>query len=374
MLKINISILFLTLSVLSCSHKEQKKIAKTPVNSLTFLKKFNKASKHLDNFNYNKSIKLFKEILNSHAPEKFKSLIWYNLGRGYESVGNYKQANKCYRSSILKSSKAYKKLKTLSFVRLAYTYKFLNQPDKELSTLIEAYKEKKYLPYSVSNIQLPINLGSVYWILNNKSLAKKFFLEAEKNILTTKIKYRDPKKKINIIAKAFYLSSKLPRWSKKYKSINKYVEELFVLQIYLLRASALNSDKWSKKSSKELLKSYKLIFKELKKLKHQQRLEKLEGQDPPQKRGGPDPQNAQKTNRDSDPQKTKKTQKTKKAYKLLRKSLLYNLSKVLSASKDLKSSQNLKSFQNIKSKTLKNLIKKLKQYQLRLKKTKTIKN
>lgn len=327
MLKVNISILFLTLTVLSCSHKEPKKVAKSSVNSLAFLKKFNQASRHLDKLDYSQSIKLFKEILASPVPKRLQSLVWYNLGWSYESIGSYRAANKCYRNSILRAKKTYQKLKALSFVRLAYTYRFLNQPDKGLSALLEAYKAKKYLPYFVSNIQLPIHLGSIYWVLGNEQLAKKFFLEAEKNILTTKIKYRDPKKKIDIIAKAFYLSSKLPRWSKKYKSINKYVEELFVLQIYLLRATALNSPQWSEKASKELLKSYKLIFQVLKGQKNNKEFAK---------------------------------------YKALKKSTLYNLNKVLASTKDLKTSQNLKSFQVIKSAPLKELIKQLKQYKVKL--------
>ncbi|MBE8162889.1 MAG: tetratricopeptide repeat protein [Bdellovibrionaceae bacterium] len=331
MLKRNIGIIFLTLSILSCAHKEPKGTQKPSANSLVFLKQFNQASRHLDQLRYRKAIKVFKEILTSSVPIKFQSLVWYNLGWGYESLGKYKAANKCYRKSISKASKAYAKLKALSFVRLANTYKFLNQPNQELAALLDAYKVKKYLPYFVSKIQLPINLGVVYWVLGNHAVAKKFFLNVEKNILITKIKYRDPKKKINIIAKAFYLSSKLPRWAKKYKTIDRYVEELFVLQIYLLRATALNSPEWSVKASKELLNSYKLIFKVL---------------------------------------KQQKTNKELAKYKVLKKNILYNLNKVLASSKDIKASQNLKSFQNIKSIPLKGLVKQLKKYQAYLQKKK----
>lgn len=329
MLKIQIGALFLALAFASCSHKEAKKPTTTSSNVSIFLKKFNQASRQLDKLNYTQAVKLFKEILAEPIPKKFKSLVWYNLGWSYESVGNYRLANKCYHKSILKASDAYVKLKTLSFVRLAYTYKFLAQPDKELLALLEAYKERKYLPYFVSKIQLPIHLGSVYWVLGNTQLAKKFFLEAEKNVLTTKIKYRDPKKKIDIIAKAFYLSSKLPRWSKTYKSINKYVDELFVLQIYLLRATALNSPKWSEKSAKELLRSYKLIFQVL---------------------------------------KEQKNSKKQAQYKTLKKNVLYNLNKILFSAKNLKTSQNLKAFQKIQSKPLKPLIKILKRYVVLLQK------
>lgn len=324
-------VFFSLLFSLSCSHKKELKKVKKPVDFSVFLKNFNQASRDLDRKDYIASIKAFKGVLAAPVPKKFKSLVWYNLGWSYESVGKYSLANKCYHKSLFSSVAIYQKLKALTFMRLAYTYKFKGNSDKELFSLLEAYKLKKYLAYFVSHIQLPVNLGAAYWTLGNKTLAKKFFLEAEKNVLTTKVKYRDPKKKIEVIAKAFYLSGKLPRWSSKYKSIQSYIKELFVLQVYLLRATALNSPVWSFKAAKELLKSYGLIFKNLKQQYKQKLISDLQ-------------------------------------YKKLKKSILYNLNKVLASSKDLRSVQNLKHFQKLKSKPLVFLIKKLKEYKALLQK------
>lgn len=306
--------LSLTLSLSACSHKKVKIIKKAPKTSLVFLKNFNKAGQYLDKSQYKKASVILKELLKMPPPKKLKSLIWYNLAWSYESLGHYFLANKAYQQSLKHSQKAYKKLQSLSFVRLAYSYKFLSKADKELASLLEAYRAKNYLDDSVSQIQLPVRLGAVYWILKNKKMAKQFFLEAEKNILNIKIKYRDPKKKNAFLAKAFYLSGQLPRWSKKYKTIDRYIDEVFVLQIYLLRAVALGNLKWSKKAKRALIKSYKYLFKELKKQKS----------------------------------------------KNLKKNILYNVNKILASSKDLKASQNLKNFQKLKSKNLKSLIKQLK--------------
>lgn len=304
----------LIFSLIACTHKKTKLIKPPSTKTLGFLKNFNKANKYLDQLKYKKAIVVLKKLLQASPPKKFKSLIWYNLAWSYESLGHYRLANQAYRQSLLQSQKAYKKLQSLTFLRLAYTYKFLSKADKELPALLEAYRARAYLDYFVARVQLPIRLGAVYWILKNKKMAKQFFLKAEKNILSAKIKYRDPKKQNTFLAKTFYVSGRLPPWSKQYKTIDRYVDEVFVLQLYLLRAVSLNSPKWSSKARKALLQSYKYLFTELKKQKSAS----------------------------------------------LKKNILYNINKILAASKDLKASQNLKSFQKLKSKYLPYLIKRLK--------------
>lgn len=245
----------IALGVASCS--SQKTVSQSNSMTLSFMRHFNQGNQFLSKKHYRKAIETYQKGFHSNLPKSLSALLLYNMGAGFAGLNDCRSAKKYYKKAVFLAPADQQRLRTLALLHLSYAYSCLGDKRKELAALLSAYRRRLSLKSPVATIHIPLRIGATYLKIGNKTEAKKYFLETEKNILSHKLRFKTPKDKNHFIAKNLYEATYLPLWNKNKKKLSTYLDEIYFFQTYLVMAIASNGTEWSKKAQKNLLLYYK---------------------------------------------------------------------------------------------------------------------
>lgn len=225
---------------------------------------FGTALKYMANEHFEAAIVELDKILKGDPNSEFGLVALFNKASALEGLGKCQEASVVYRQVVNLSGKKFPRIEAQSLFRLSYCFECLDQTVKQIASLKDALKRKKFLSSDVAEAELPARLAAAYAKNGDLKTAEKYFFLSQKGL---KDVYRDgesPSNRKELLAKTLYFMGRMqPNLETLPQHANAYVGSLRYLQGYLLKSSEMGSREWSPRASKNLKEAYGAIWQAL---------------------------------------------------------------------------------------------------------------
>lgn len=225
---------------------------------------FGTALKHMESEHFEAAIVELDKILKSDPNSEFGLVALFNKASALEGLEKCQEASVVYRQVVNLSGKKFPRIEAQSLFRLSYCFECLGQTVKQIASLKDALKRKKFLSSDVAEAELPARLAAAYAKNGDLKTAEKYFSLSQKGL---KDIYRDgesPSNRKELLAKTLYFMGRVqPNLETLPEHANAYIGSLRYLQGYLLKSSEMGSRDWSPRASKNLKEAYVAIWQAL---------------------------------------------------------------------------------------------------------------
>ena len=222
---------------------------------------FERGMGHLEKEEFELALEEFDRIISSNPTSEFHLVTLFNRGAALEGMGKCAEATKVYRQTLRRSHKRYRRIEAQSLFRLAYTYECLGDIPKQIASLRDAMRRRKFLSQEISAAELPARLAAAYARTGNLKTAEKYFAEAQKGLMQVHADLGDPLQRKELLARTLYFMGRVqPDPDRVSKLSEAYIGSLKYLQAYLLKSTEMASREWSPRAAENLVEAYKVIW------------------------------------------------------------------------------------------------------------------
>ncbi len=253
---------FLILSALvGCSSQKKPSINELLMDEGRENPAFERGMKALENENYSEAAKTFDQLLVEKPASKLDLVIVYNSGAAYEGLGQCDKAAERYREAVRGSAGKFEQIEAQALFRLSLMYECLGQDTKTITSLLDARKRGKSLPYETLHAEIPARLAAAYARIGNRKKALEYFSLASEGLKKMVGRHHDHKRK-EVLSRTMYLMGQLSYSQRDATaSADSYMQSLSMQQPYLLQATELDHPLWSRKAADDLQMGYENIWK-----------------------------------------------------------------------------------------------------------------
>ena len=253
--------------LVGCASKKTKPEAKSEVVQVPRQDQlaFERGMNHLGAERYVQALEAFDQVLESNPTSEFGLVTWFNKGAALEGLGKCREATKVYRKTLRMSNKRFRRIEAQSLFRLAYTYECLGDVPKQIASLRDAMRRRKFLSNEVSEAELPARLAAAYARSGNLKTAEVYFNQAQKGLLKIHQDAGDPFRRKEMLARTLYFMGRVQPDAKRISRQSKaYIGSLKYLQAYLLKSCEMSSQEWSPRAADNLVDAYEVVWQALK--------------------------------------------------------------------------------------------------------------
>ncbi|MCB0384593.1 MAG: hypothetical protein KDD43_04300 [Bdellovibrionales bacterium] len=266
-----VALVIAALSLVSCASKQAKDSTdegesfESPVPPAD-QQAFERGMSHLEREEYELALEEFDRIIESNPSSEFHLVTLFNRGAALEGMGKCSESTKAYRQTLRLANKRYRRIEAQALFRLAYTYECLGDIPKQIASLRDAMRRRKFLSQEISAAELPARLAAAYARTGNLKTAEKYFAEAQKGLMLVHTEAGDPLQRKELLARTlFFMGRVQPDADRISRLSDAYIGSLKFLQAYLLKSTEMESKEWSPRAAENLVEAYRVIWLALEK-------------------------------------------------------------------------------------------------------------
>ncbi len=222
---------------------------------------FEKGLKALEKEQYAEAAQIFDTLLVAKPGSEGDLVITYNSAAAYEGLGNCAKASERYREIVRSSAGKYKNIEGISLYRLSLMYECMGMDTKTVTSLLDAKKRAKELPFETRAAEIPARLAAAYARIGNKQKAIEYFKEASEGLKKIVGQTANHKQK-ELLARTLFLMGQLNS-AQRDGTVPpaSYMQSVSMQQPYLLQAIEMDYPQWSKRAAADLETAYANIWK-----------------------------------------------------------------------------------------------------------------
>lgn len=253
-------ILALNLIVVACGSKPVAEHM-APDQSDARVTPFDRGLKALEQENYSEAAQIFDKLLVARPATQIDLVTTYNSGAAYEGLGDCKKASDRYREVVRSSATKFKNIEGQALYRMSLMYECLGNDPKTITSLLDARKRGKDLPWETLNAEIPARLAAAYARMGNRPKALEYFKQASES-LKKLVNQETGRKQQELLGKTLFLMGQLnPAQRRAEGDPVIFLQGLSMQQPYLLQAAEIGHPNWSKRASDDLILAYDNIWK-----------------------------------------------------------------------------------------------------------------
>ncbi len=222
---------------------------------------FDLGLKALEQERYADAAQTFDKLLVSKPGTERDLVTLYNSAAAHEGLGHCQKAADRYREVVRSSNGKFVQIEAQSLFRMSIMYECLGQDTKAITSLLDARKRGKDLPYETLMAEIPGRLAAAYSRLNNRQKAIEYFNQASEGLKKIVARTNNHRQK-EILGRTLFLMGQLNHSQRSAQSQpTSYMQSLSMQQPYLLQAIEMDHPIWSKKAADDLQLGYENIWK-----------------------------------------------------------------------------------------------------------------
>lgn len=245
--------------IAGCASKTQKVIE--PTEGTPEGNTFERGLKALEQENYSEASRIFEGLLVSKPGSEFDLVALYNAGAAREGLQDCPKAAERYREVVRSSGGKFQRIEAQALFRLSLMYECLGQDTKALTSLLDARRRGKSLPFETLNAEIPAKLAAAYARVGNRTKALEYFNLASKGLKTLVAREGSSSQK-ETLSRTLYLMGQLtPAQRAGTAKADSFFQALGMQQPYLLQAAELGHAVYAKKAYEDLTLGYDMLWK-----------------------------------------------------------------------------------------------------------------
>lgn len=222
---------------------------------------FDRGLRALEQERYAEAAQIFDKLLVANPGTERDLVILYNSAAAHEGMGHCQKAVDRYRQVVRSSNGKFIQIEAQSLFRMSIMYECLGQDTKTITSLLDAQKRGKDLPYETRVAEIPGRLAAAYARLNNRDKALQYFNLASEGLKKIVARTNNHRQK-EILGRTLFLMGQLNHAQKSANAQpGSYMQSLSMQQPYLLQAIEMDHPIWSKKAAEDLRLGYENIWK-----------------------------------------------------------------------------------------------------------------
>lgn len=253
--------LILAISILpACASKSAKSQAEIAEDDTTN-PAFDRGLRALEQERYAEAAQIFDKLLVANPGTERDLVILYNSAAAHEGMGHCQKAVDRYRQVVRSSNGKFVQIEAQSLFRMSIMYECLGQDTKTITSLLDARKRGKDLPYETRVAEIPGRLAAAYARMNNRDKALEYFNLASEGLKKIVARTNNHRQK-ELLGRTLYLMGQLNHSQRSANAEpSSYMQSLSMQQPYLLQAIEMDHPVWSKKAAADLQLGYENIWK-----------------------------------------------------------------------------------------------------------------
>ncbi|MDZ4676275.1 MAG: outer membrane protein assembly factor BamD [Oligoflexia bacterium] len=249
----NILLLLVAILLSACAVKTMRDEPAAPKEKALY----EQGLKALVKKDYSTATNKFNQLLNDFPSTRWLSGAYYNLGLAYEGQTKHAEAAEKYKKVIEFYQGVHTRDEADALYRLSICYEYIGDDTKMVLTLLELDTHSEFLNRNTGNVELPARLAAAYARMGNLAEAKVYYSRAELGLKKLR-RVRLTEDTLVWLPKTLYSMGKLAPLRSDFtdEDFKNYVGTIERSQSWLLRASELGGNEWSKKAAAELTTGY----------------------------------------------------------------------------------------------------------------------
>lgn len=172
-----------------------------------------------------------------------------------EELERFSEAAETYKIISQFSERNQPEISAMSIYRLSFVYEALGDDQRVLTTLLEALKNRTYLPNEVSEAEIPSRIAMVYAKENNSAESAKWLAKADEGLKRVLDTQKEPLTN-TWLAKTYYNMGSISTSQLSVENIQTIIQGQNSVQKYLIRALQYGDPIWSAKALRRLQTTY----------------------------------------------------------------------------------------------------------------------
>ncbi len=222
---------------------------------------FERGLRALEQERYAEAAQVFDRLLVNKPGTERDLVILYNSAAAHEGMGHCQKAVDRYREVVRSSGGKFVQIEGQSLFRMSIMYECLGQDTKAITSLLDARKRGKDLPFETQVAEIPGRLAAAYARMNNRAKALEYFNQASEGLKKIVARTNQHRQK-ELLGRTLFLMGQLNHSQRGGEaSPTSYMQSLAMQQPYLLQAIEMDHPVWSKKAAEDLRTGYDNIWK-----------------------------------------------------------------------------------------------------------------
>ncbi len=222
---------------------------------------FDQGLRALEHQDYDEAAQIFDRLLVQNPATELDLVVLYDSGAAYEGKGDCARALERYRQVVRSSAGKFSRIEGEALYRSSLMYECMNQDSKAITSLLDARKRGKSLPFETLNAEIPARLAAAYARIGNREKALQYFNQASRGLKQV-VSQGGRGMQLERVSHTLFLMGRLsPAQRTAAVEPENYLQSISMQQPYLLQAMELNNLTWSTHAQEDLKLAYDNIWK-----------------------------------------------------------------------------------------------------------------
>ena len=221
---------------------------------------FRTAQTLLDTHQYAEAQASFEKFQSTYPQSRYKMLAKLGAAQSLEAQENWSEALVAYQKIHKLTLNEQPEIAARALYRMSFCFEALGKDDQALAALLDSYRRSKLLSGEIAKAEIPARLAMFYEKVQNHDEAEKYVAIAQKGISTLQGR---PELSSQILAKAYFQMGAVSLNQISTSNFSSVVRGMKAVQIYPIRALALQISPWSEDSLAVLKKNYRDLWNTL---------------------------------------------------------------------------------------------------------------
>lgn len=222
---------------------------------------FDQGMRALERQDYDEAAQIFDRLLVQNPATELDLVVLYDSGAAYEGKGDCSRALERYRQVVRSSAGKFPRIEGEALYRSSLMYECMNQDPKAITSLLDAKKRGKGLPFETLNAEIPARLAAAYARIGNREKALHYFNQASRGLKQV-VAQGGRGMQLERVSHTLFLMGRLsPTQRTAAVEPDSYLQSISMQQPYLLQAMELNNMTWSTHAQDDLKLAYDNIWK-----------------------------------------------------------------------------------------------------------------
>jgi tetratricopeptide (TPR) repeat protein len=190
----------------------------------------------------------------------------FHSARALEGLGRWRDASERYRGVVVACEGLAPRLQAMALYRLSFCWEALADDQQTVAVLFDLEKRSAELPKEILSAELPARLAAAYARVGNFDRAIDYYQKAEtgiKQLKRTKVLEGNGSKAEvpSWLPRTLYFMGSMSLRHVSWSDFETAFRPLARSQTYLLEASELGMDPWSTRATKDLIGTYRDLWR-----------------------------------------------------------------------------------------------------------------
>ncbi len=222
---------------------------------------YDQGMRALEHEDYDEAAQIFDRLLVQKPATELDLVVLFDSGAAYEGKGDCARSLDRYRQVVRSSAGKFPRIEGEALFRSSLMYECLGQDAKAITSLVDAKKRGKELPFETLNAEIPARLAAAYARIGNRDKALQYFNQASKGLKQV-VTQGGRGLQVERVAHTLFLMGRLsPSQRMAAVEPGTYLQSVSMQQPYLLQAMELNNAAWSTRAQDDLKLAYDNLWK-----------------------------------------------------------------------------------------------------------------